>query len=127
MDCASVPDLDSMDRDALVAIYMAQQQKLTSLISAQDEELRRLEAELESHRQTLSEQRQALSEQSDELHSRSERIEHLKMMVEKLRHVIFGAKSEKILIQLGQLELQLEDDETTHAEVEASVERSSSA
>ena len=123
MDCASVSDLDSMDRDALVAIYMAQQQKLTSLISAQDEELIRLEAELESHRQTLSEQRQALSEQSDELQSRSERIEHLKLMVEKLKHVIFGAKSEKILIQLGQLELQLEDDETTHAEVEASVER----
>ena len=67
MDCAPVSDLDSMDRDALVAIYLAQQQKLTSLISAQDEELRRLEAELESHRQTLS-------QQSDDLHSRSERI-----------------------------------------------------
>jgi transposase len=112
MDCAPVSDLDSMDRDALVAIYLAQQQKLTSLISAQDEELRRLEAELESHRQTLS-------QQSDDLHSRSERIEHLKLMVEKLRHVIFGAKSEKILIQL---ELQLEDEETTHAELKAAAE-----
>ncbi len=100
----------------MLAIYLAQQEKLTSLISAQDEELRRLEAELESHRQ-------ALSEQSDELKSRSERIEHLKLMVAKLRHVIFGAKSEKILIELGQLELQLEDEETTHAEVEAGVER----
>ncbi len=116
MDGASASDLDSMDRDALVAIYMAQQQKLTSLISAQDEELRRLEAELESHRQTLS-------QQSDELHARSERIEHLKLMVEKLRHVIFSAKSEKILSQLGQLELQLEDDETTHAELKAAAER----
>jgi len=105
-----------MDRDALVAIYIAQQQKLTSLISARDEELIRLEAELESHRQ-------ALSQQSDELHARSQRIEHLKLMVEKLRHVIFGAKSEKILIQLGQLELQLEDDETTHAELKAAAER----
>jgi len=116
MDCASVSDLDSLDRDALVAIYLAQQETLASLISARDEELRRLEAELESHRQTLS-------QQSDELHSRSERIEHLKLMVEKLRHVIFGAKSEKILIQLGQLELQLEDQETTHAELEAGAER----
>jgi DNA repair exonuclease SbcCD ATPase subunit len=123
MDCASVSDLDSLDRDALLAIYLAQQEKLTSLISAQDEELRRLEAELKSHRQALSEQRQALSEQSDELHSRSERIEHLKLMVAKLRHVIFGAKSEKILIELGQLELQLEDEETMHAEVEAEAER----
>jgi transposase len=116
MHDASVSDLDSLDRDALLAIYLAQQEKLTSLISAQDEELRRLEAELEA-------QRQALSEQSQELHSRSERIEHLKLMVAKLRHVIFGAKSEKILIELEQLELQLEDDETTHAEVEAGVER----
>jgi transposase len=78
MDCASVSDLDSLDRDALVAIYLAQQQKWTSLISARDEELIRLEAELESHRQTLS-------QQSGELHLRSERIEHLKLMVEKLR------------------------------------------
>ena len=45
---ASVSDLDSLDRDALLAIYLAQQEKLTSLISAQDEELRRLEAELEA-------------------------------------------------------------------------------
>jgi transposase len=123
MGSASVSDLDSLDRDALLAIYLAQQEKLTSLISAQDEELRRLEAELESHRQALSEQRQALSEQSDELHSRSERIEHLKLMVAKLRHVIFGAKSEKILLELRQLELQLEDEETTHAELEAAAER----
>jgi transposase len=54
MDSASVSDLDSLDRDTLVAIYLAQQEKLASLISARDEELRRLEAELESHRQTLS-------------------------------------------------------------------------
>jgi transposase len=123
MDCASVSDLDNLDRDALVAIYLAQQQKLTSLISVRDEEMRRLEAELESHRQTLSQHRQALSEQSDELRLRSERIEHLKLMVAKLRHVIFGAKSEKILIELGQLELQLEEEETTCAELEASAER----
>ena len=105
-----------MDRDALVAIYLAQQQKLTSLISARDEELRRLETELESHRQ-------ALSQRSDELHSRSERTEHLKLMVEKLRHVIFGAKIDKILVQLGQLELQLEDEVTTQAELHAGAER----
>jgi len=55
MDFASVSDLDNLDRDALLAIYRAQQQKLTSLISARDEELRRLEAEIESQRQTLSE------------------------------------------------------------------------
>jgi transposase len=116
MDRASLSDLTILDRDALVALVLANQEKLTSLIAARDEELRRLEAELESHRQTLS-------EQTDELRSRSDRIEHLKLMVEKLRHVIFGAKSEKIVIKLEQLELELEDRETTHAELEAAADR----
>ena len=38
-------------------------------------------------------------QQAEELRSRSERIEHLKLMVEKLRHMIFGTKSEKIVLQ----------------------------
>jgi transposase len=116
MDRAPLPDLDSLDRDALLALFIAQQGKLDSLIADRDAELRRLEAELESHRQTLS-------EQADELRSRSERIEHLKLMVDKLRHVIFGTKSEKIVIKLEQMELELEDDEITHAELEAAAER----
>jgi transposase len=116
MDRASVPDLDSLDRDALVGLVLAHQEKLTSLIAARDEELRRLEAELDLHRQTLS-------EQSEELRSRSDRIEHLKLMVEKLRRMIFGTKSEKIVVKLEQLELELEDTETTHAELEAAAER----
>ena len=116
MDRAPLPDLDSLDRDALLALFIAQQEKLDSLIADRDAEVRRLEAELDSHRQTLS-------EQADELRSRSERIEHLKLMVDKLRHVIFGTKSEKIVIKLEQMELELEDDETTHAELEAGAER----
>jgi transposase len=120
MDCASLPDLESLDRDALVALVLANQEKLTSLIAARDEELRRLEAELDSHRQTLS-------EQSEQLRSRSERIEHMKLMIEKLRHMIFGTKSEKIVIKLEQLELELEDSETTHAELETAAERVSPA
>ena len=79
------------------------------MIAERDERLRRIEAELEAHRQTLA-------EQADELRSRSERIEHLKLMVEKYRHMIFGAKSEKIIIKLEQLELELEEHETVHAE-----------
>jgi len=93
MDRAPLPDLDSLDRDALLALVRAHQERLEFLIATRDEELRRLEAELESHRHTLS-------EQSDELRARSQRIEHLKLMVEKLRHVIFGTKSEKIILQL---------------------------
>jgi transposase len=119
MDRASLPDLNWLDCEALLALFRKQQEqqrKLDAMLAAQDEQLRRLEGELEAHRQTLS-------EQADELHSRSERIEHLKLMIEKLRHMIFGTKSEKIVIQLEQMELELEDEETTQAEAEAAVER----
>ena len=44
-------------------------------------------------------------------------------MVEKLRHVIFGTKSEKIILQLEQMELELEDRESTQAELLAAAER----
>jgi transposase len=123
MDRAPLPDLNSLDRDALLALFRAQreqQEKLDEMLAARDQEIQRLEAELESHRQTLS-------EQGDELRSRSERIEHLKLMVEKFRHLVFGTKSEKILLKLEQLELQLEEDETTQAEGEAFAERVSPA
>jgi transposase len=116
MDRTSFPDLDSLDRDALVALVLANQKKIDSLVRTRDEEICRLEAELESHRQTLS-------EQADELRTRSERIEHLKLMVEKLRHLMFGTKSEKIVIKLEQFELELEDMETAQAESESAVER----
>jgi transposase len=120
MDRAPLPDLDLLDRDALLSLFHAQQEKLESLIADRDEELRRLEDELESHRKTLS-------EQADELRSRSERIEHLKLLVDKLRHVLFGARSEKIVVKLEQLELELEEEETAYAELEAAAERLSSA
>lgn len=116
MDGFSLPDLDKLDRETLLALVHAQQERLDSLLRARDEELRRLEAELEYHRETLS-------KQADELRSRSERIEHLKLTVEKLRHMIFGSKSEKIVIKLEQLQLELEEEETTHAELEAAAER----
>ena len=107
MDRAPLPDLNSLGREALLALIRAQEEEF----AAQDAEIQRLEAELDADRQTLS-------EQADELHSRSERIDHLKLMVEK---------SEKIVIQLEQLELQLEEEETTQAEAEAAVERVSPA
>jgi transposase len=45
-------------------------------------------------------------------------IEHLKLLVEKLRRTIFGRKSEKIVVQLEQLELELEELETAQAAAE---------
>jgi transposase len=120
MDRAPLPDLDSLDRDALVALVHAHQEELALLIADRDEELRRLEAELESQRQTLS-------EKVDELRSSSERIEHMKLVIEKLRHVMFGKKSEKIVLQLEQLEFGLEEEETTQAAMEAGLDRVSPA
>ncbi|MFZ0731565.1 MAG: IS66 family transposase [Candidatus Sulfotelmatobacter sp.] len=75
---------------------------------------------MESHRQ-------ALSQQDEELRSRSEQIEHLKLVIEKLRRSMFGAKSEKIVVQLEQLELHLEELESEQAEVEAAAEAVSPA
>jgi transposase len=107
-----LPDLDALDREALLDLIQQQ----ASLVTAYDEEIRRLEAELDAQRQTLS-------EQADELDSRRARIEHLKLMVEKFRHMIFGRKSEKLVLKLEQLEFELEEDETTQAEAEAIAER----
>ena len=105
MDHAPLPDLDALDRDALLDLIRTHEQQFASLIADQDEEIRRLEAELDAHRQTMS-------EQAEELDSRRERIEHLKLMVEKLRHMIFGKKSEKLVLKLEQMEFDLEEDET---------------
>ena len=112
MDRTPLPDLDALDREALLDLIRQQ----ASLTAAYDEEIRRLEAELDA-------QRQALSEQAEELDTRREHIEHLRLMVEKFRHMIFGRKSEKLVLKLEQLEFELEEDETTQAEAEALDER----
>jgi len=116
MDCAPLPDLDSLDREALLDLIRAQEQQHASLVAAHDAEIRRLESELDA-------QRQMVSEQADELDSRRARIEHLKLMVEKFRHMIFGRKSEKLVLKLEQMEFELEEDETTQAEAEAIAQR----
>ena len=116
MDRAPLPDLHSLDRDALLALFLAQQEKLAS----QQDELRSLQAELDSHREIVS-------EQAEELHSRSQRIEHMKLMIEKLRQMMFGKKSEKVVLKLEQLEFELEEEETTQAEMEAVLDRASPA
>ena len=50
--------------------------------------------------------------------SNEQQIEHLKMVIEKQRRTLFGHKSEKIVIQLEQLELELEELETAQAAAE---------
>jgi transposase len=51
-------------------------------------------------------------------------IEHQKLMLDKLRQMLFGRKSEKIRLQIEQLELQLEE---TEAEQSASEEKTAPA
>ncbi len=49
------------------------------------------------------------------LNSRTSEIERLVLLVEKLQRMLFGAKSEKVLRQIGQLELQLEEMQAASA------------
>ena len=47
--------------------------------------------------------------------SRNSEIEHLKLIIAKLRRMMFGTKSEKIAREVEQLELKLEELETGEA------------
>ena len=54
--------------------------------------------------------------QQEKLLSRNSEIEHLKLIIAKLRRMMFGTKSEKIAREVEQLELKLEELETGEAE-----------
>jgi len=60
-------------------------------------------------------QQSELSAQQEKLLSRDSEIEHLKLVVAKLRRMMFGAKSEKVTREIEQLELKLEELETRQA------------
>jgi transposase len=54
--------------------------------------------------------------QQEKLLSHSSEIEHLKLIIAKLRRMMFGTKSEKLTHQIEQLELKLEEMEVRKAE-----------
>src|SRR5580658_574679 len=54
--------------------------------------------------------------QHEQLLSRDNEIEHLKLLIVKLRRMQFGRKSEKLDRQIEQLELRLDELQTTQAE-----------
>src|SRR5580698_7408903 len=62
-----------------------------------------------------------LRRQEQQLSSRASEIAHLKLLLDKLQRMLFGAKSEKLVRQLAQLELQLEELETSRGEEEVSL------
>lgn len=109
MDRAPLLDLDTLDTAALKALVLAQRKQFDCL-----------EAQLEAE---LEEQRKALCEHRRELLAGREQIEHLKLVVEKLRRMMFGVKSERVMVQLEQLELHLEELECAQAEAEAAIEQ----
>src|SRR6202167_981327 len=53
--------------------------------------------------------------QQEKLLNRNSEIEHLKLIIAKLRRMMFGTKSEKIAREVEQLELKLEELETGEA------------
>jgi transposase len=55
--------------------------------------------------------------------SNAQQIEHLKMVIEKYRRMLFGVKSEKLAGELQQLELELEELETSEAAEQAAEEK----
>jgi transposase len=74
MVAAALPDLDSLDLEAMKALLIAQHERYTATLT-----------------------------------SRASEIERLVFLVEKLQRMLFGAKSEKVLRQIEQLQFQLED------------------
>ena len=82
-----------------------------------------LEALIGAQKKTILARDEALAAQQEKLLSRDNEIEHLKLVIAKLRRMIFGTKSEKVSREIEQLELKLEELETQRAErVTSSIE-----
>src|ERR1700756_4994805 len=92
---AVLPDLDTLNHEALKALIIAQ------------------------HAQILSKDDQLLHKE-EQLASQEEEIERLKLLIAKLRRMQFGRKSEKLDRQIEQLELRLDELEANRAEKIAS-------
>jgi transposase len=87
----TLPDLSTLDQDALKAVLLA------------------------THEQLIAIQQQLL-DKNEQLLSRDHEIEHLKLLIAKRRRMQFGRKSEKVERQIEQLELKLEDLEANRTE-----------
>ncbi len=75
-----------------------------------------LESLIAAQQQQMSAKDEALAAQQEKLLSRDNEIEHLKLVIAKLRRMVFGTKSEKVTREIEQLELKLEELETQQAE-----------
>ena len=84
MLAATLPDLNTLDREALQALLLAEHQE-----------------RMATHQQLLQREEQLLQRESE--------IETLKLLLSQLRRMQFGRKSEKLERQIEQLQLRLED------------------
>jgi transposase len=87
----ALPDLDTLNPQALKALIIAQHGELLS----KDDQLFR---------------------KDEQLASRDEEIERLRLLIAKLRRMQFGRKSEKLDWQIEQLELKLDELEASRAQ-----------
>ncbi|WP_151639493.1 IS66 family transposase [Noviherbaspirillum aerium] len=67
------------------------------------------DAALAERTATLAQQEVVVAELREQLSTRAAEIEHLKLWIAKLQRMQFGRKSEKLDLQIAQLELRLED------------------
>src|SRR5215470_6785075 len=70
-------------------------------------------------------QHQELVSKEEQLLSREREIEHLKLLLAKLHRMQFGRKSEKLQWQIEQLELRLEELESSRSQNESKPEATS--
>lgn len=112
MDCASLPDLDSLGVEALKALAIRRRVEIAT---------QRAERAARGcgNRPTAP---AALQPDRGIRRSGSEPIEPLKLVIEKLRRIMLGVKSKKIVVQVEQLELQLEELESARAEMETAAD-----
>ena len=116
MGTGALPDLDSLDREALIALLIEQR----AAQALREAERNSLVSELEAKKRELAEQGRVLL-------TSTEYIDHLKLQIAKLRQMLFGKKSEKIAIEVDQLEQHLEEVEAARAELDAVLEEASPA
>jgi transposase len=98
MDAHTLADLEQLDSEALKSLILSLQEQVCS------------------HRKQLSTQQEEILSQREQLASRDAEIEHLKLLIAKLRRMQFGRSSEKLDRQIEQLELRLEELQTSQAE-----------
>jgi transposase len=91
---AALPDLDTLNQDALKALILVQQEEILL-------------------------QREQLQTKDEQLAWRQAEIERLQLLIAKLRRMQFGRRSEKLNRQIEQLELQLDELQTAQAETRA--------